>query len=947
VSGIENIAKGKTILDRGEFLDALRRDICQILEFDFGQIDLVNGTEIATALTFCNEEKAATVRAMVGKLTDANEQPLLLANTPRAQQVKQTCLPWVDRASVSKQNRAPLEIDPRHPRLPFDEGSYPFAIVPIFSGSAVGVHQVKGLLRVVSLDSDREISKQDLSTLRLIGEHLANRITHLSAESDTEDADKKIESGHVLIVHANRPVRRRFSRVLATKHLVIEAENAEKAIEQLKTNEIDLVVLDNEIKGPTGEPFCKALKESNQWPHLPIILVAPDTQPTARIDGLNLGAEDCVSETCLDPELLARVRSSLRHSKAERELSVQLQLLEDYAKRLEKATERLATDGESQQQKNQELKLARWESEVLRMQDTLLHRISNTVRRSFNIEQNLTDMLEELTGWLNLDCCFIVMPTPDEPEDSIRCEYATKEEYGVKALDLDLKALEVYQRNYISEQSLIVKDATVDRSMEPYRDALSRLHILSVFFVPITYEEKLLGILVGFKCESEGNWTGDNETFLKSVADQIATAVINARLYARVQRQATTDGLTGLFNHRTGQEKLAEQLRLSERYQRHVAVLMLDVDHFKSINDSYGHPAGDTVLKNVAKLIQRDCRDVDLPVRYGGEEFLLVLPEVNTEGAMIVAERIRKNLAQTAMHHEGIEIRVTASMGVAAYPEDAQTQQALLDLADKSLYLSKRLGRNQVHAAGDLMFEEPAQPEAEKPPKSTAEVSTQIKAQPHFVPPQIPQAAQEKEELVPEVVEMVKALASTLYAKSEYNKVHHLETARISELLARVMGLSKPQVEQIRVAGLLHDVGTLSLPSDLLSKEGAFTEEERQLVNQHPVLGAELLRPIRALRDICEILENHHERWDGTGYPRGLKGEQIPLPARILSIVDSYHAMISDRPYRPAMTPEQAVLTLKGGAGTQWDPFLVDIFITVLNNLKQNQDPSGAGLNQI
>ena len=339
MTGIENIAKGKTILDRGEFLDALRRDICQILEFDFGQIDLVNGTEINTALTFCNEEKAATVRAMVGKLTDGSDQPLLLANTPRAQQVRQTCLPWVDRAAVSKQNRAPLEIDPRHPRLPFDEGSYPFAIVPIFSGSTVGVHQVKGLLRVVSLDSEREISKQDLSTLRLIGEHLANRITQLSADNDSEESGKPIDTGHVLIVHANRPVRRRFSRVLSSKHLVIEADTADKAIEQLKTNEIDLVVLDNEIKSSSGEPLCKILKESNQWPHLPVILVAPDSQPTARIDGLNLGADDCVLETCLDPELLARVRSSLRHSKAERELGVQLQLLEDYAKRLEKATE--------------------------------------------------------------------------------------------------------------------------------------------------------------------------------------------------------------------------------------------------------------------------------------------------------------------------------------------------------------------------------------------------------------------------------------------------------------------------------------------------------------------------------------------------------------------------------------------------------------------------------
>jgi HD-GYP domain-containing protein (c-di-GMP phosphodiesterase class II) len=124
------------------------------------------------------------------------------------------------------------------------------------------------------------------------------------------------------------------------------------------------------------------------------------------------------------------------------------------------------------------------------------------------------------------------------------------------------------------------------------------------------------------------------------------------------------------------------------------------------------------------------------------------------------------------------------------------------------------------------------------------------------------------------------------------------------------------------------------LPADLLEKEGSFSEEERRLVNEHPVLGAEFLKPVRALKEICEILENHHERWDGTGFPQGIKGEDIPLPARIVSVVDSYHAMISDRPYRPAMTHEQAVANLRKGAGSQWDPFLVDIFVTVLANLQ-------------
>lgn len=932
MTGLDNITKGQRIPEKDEFLDALRRDICQILEFNFGFIDLVNENEIVNVFSFSEQANEAEAREIVATLQDEHGNTLATGNTNLSQQVRRFLTPFVGKA-------VPKTADgqERHPKLQEQEFC-PYAIVPILSGTVAGPHQVKGLLRVVSFDGHRQISDQDLSSLRLIGEHLSSRMPQFNMLTASEDAKKQLENENILIVHANRLVRRRFSRILGNSYRMFEADTAERALEQIKQMNIDLVILDNDVLGDNGQPMCLVLRESDQFKNIPIILVTSDANPTSRIQGLNMGADDCLSESVLDPEILARARSSLRHRQAERELALQLQRLEDLSERLKSATEKLASDKELQMQRNHELKLARWESDVLRMQDTLVHRISNTIRRSFNISQNLTDMLEELAGWLNLDGCYIIMPSEAEPEDSIRCQYANSEDYTVKEFDLDLKALDIFKRDYSPEQPLIVNDAMGDPRLEPYRqDAFGRLHILSIFFVPITYEEKLLGLLVGFKCETEGNWTRDNETFLKSVADQVATGVTNARLYARVQRQATTDGLTGLFNHRTGQEKLAEQLRIAERYQRNVAVLMIDVDHFKSINDNYGHPAGDSVLRSVAQLIQREVRDVDLPVRYGGEEFLLVLPEVNQEGAIVVAERIRKNLAALSIQHDGIEIKVTASLGIAAFPDDAQSQQHLLDLADKSLYLSKRLGRNQVHTASDLMFEEaPVAEEQPSQPKSTAEVATQVKGTPSFVPPSVTPEAQEKEELVPEVVDMVKALASALYSKSEYNKVHHLETARISELLAKVMGLSQQQVEQIRVAGLLHDVGTLSIPSDLINKEGIFSEEERQVINQHPVLGAELLRPIRALRDICEILENHHERWDGTGYPRGLKGEEIPLPARILSIVDSYHAMISDRPYRRALSQAAAIETLKNGAGSQWDPFLVDIFIAVLANLKKN-----------
>ncbi len=909
-------------------VDAVRRHICQILGFDYGFIDNVRGHEIKTMTAFSAAEDAQDADQFVATLIDEHRQPVTAANTHVAQKVKQTQRPWLGKLFTMGGATPGAAEDDQTPE------NYPYAIIPVVEAAGGPLAQVRGLIRVISFDASREITANDLQTLRLMGEHLFNQLPSASEPAQNE-ADKpadQFDRDCVLVVHSKRPIRRRYTRILGNHYQVLEADNGDKALDILPAVKVDLILLDSEITGTSGYAFCKVLKES-EWKDIPVILVTLDTNPAARVEGLNVGADDCLSESCFDSELLARVKSSLRHRKTERELAVQLQLLEDYAQRLEKAHEDLSKDKQLQMQRSAALEKAHRDTEVLRNQEALLHRISNIIRSSFDITANLKEMLESFAGWRYLECCFTVLPFDDEPEDAIRAEAVKSDEYSILKDDLDLKIFEIYKEHFPHEQIILSNDFENDRRLIPFRQVLLDFQPLSFFCLPITYENKLLGLLGGFKVNELAQWNKDNEAFLNHVADQVATGVINARLYTRVQRQATTDGLTGLFNHRTGQEKLSEQLRLAERYQRNLSVVMLDVDHFKSINDTYGHPAGDSVLKAVAKLVRSEIRDVDFPVRYGGEEFLLVLPEINQEGAITVAERIRKNLSQQIVRHDSIDIRVTASFGVSSFPDDAKMQQSLLDLADKSLYMSKRMGRNQVHSASDLMFEDIAAPK-------DAEIAKGLIIPPpklsEFVTTEISEAAEQTEELVPEVVEMVKALATALYSKSDYNKIHHLETARLSELLAKVMGMNQQQIEQIRVAGLLHDVGTLSIPADLINKTGVLDEREREILNQHAVLGAQLLRPIRALKDICDILEHHHERWDGTGYPKGLKGDQIPLSARILSIVDSYHALISDRPYRKALSHEDAVEVLKQGAGKQWDPFLVDIFTAVLRSMRDS-----------
>jgi diguanylate cyclase (GGDEF)-like protein/putative nucleotidyltransferase with HDIG domain len=941
VEGTEH-RSAESALPKEEFLDAVQRHICQVLGFDYGFIDLVNGHDINNVIAFSADDTSADAKKSVASLCDENKQPLLVANSLLVQKVKSTRRPWVGKAFSAEGQIAAAgsggTASSTAPDAAGDRQEFPYAIVPVMTDSNNRADDIRGLIRVLCFDSSREITNQDLQTLRLMGEHLANRTQLFYQAHKTDKLPAAVgvqepvrEHEQILILHSNRLVRRRFSRILSERYQVLESDSEEKSLQLLAQNHVELIIVDSNISASSGFGFCKVIKDSEDWSHIPVIIVTPDSSPSARVEGLVVGADDCLSDSCFDSELVARVQSSLRHRKIEKELAVQLQLLEDYAQRLEKAHEQLSQDRQSQLQRNTLLEQLRRESDILRNQESLLHRISNTIRRSFLIKENLSEMLEELSGYFALDCCFVVMPSEEEPDDTLRLECVSDDIYRVIEYDRDLLTLELYTKYFQADQAIICNDVANDRRLDGFREtALAGYTILSLFYIPIHYGEKLLGLLCGFKGQVQANWNRVNEAFMKSVADQVASGVTNARLYSRVQRQATTDGLTTLYNHRTGQEKLTEQLRMAERYQRHIAVVMVDVDHFKSINDNYGHPVGDTVLKAVAKLIKSNCRDVDIPIRYGGEEFMIVLPEVNQEGAHVVAERIRRSLASEVILHEGIKLSVTASLGIATFPDDAHDQHHLLELADKALYLSKRMGRNQVHTAADLMF---APAKENKEPAQTAEILAQINST-EFTPPTVSAEAQNREDLVPEVVEMVKTLAQSLYARSEYNKTHHLEVARMSELLGKVMGLSATQIEQIRVAGLLHDVGTLKLPADLLEKEGSFSEEERRLVNEHPVLGAEFLKPVRALKEICEILENHHERWDGTGFPQGIKGEDIPLPARIVSVVDSYHAMISDRPYRPAMTHEQAVANLRKGAGSQWDPFLVDIFVTVLANLQ-------------
>lgn len=434
--------------------------------------------------------------------------------------------------------------------------------------------------------------------------------------------------------------------------------------------------------------------------------------------------------------------------------------------------------------------------------------------------------------------------------------------------------------------------------------------ILGFVCLPLVSHSRRLGVLYLYR--------HDRDTFLPEEIELLTTyshlaagALENARLHARTLSLATTDTLTGLFNRRALEERLNGEMQRSRRYGKSFSLLMLDIDRFKQVNDRYGHPAGDAVLKQLAAILKKQTRDVDSVARYGGEEFAIVAPESDGSSAKLVGERICKAVARAAfILPGGREIGVTVSIGIACFPRCADGVETMVERADQALYMAKRDGRNRVYLYRELLHAE-----LEKSPGRIAELLNQD-------------------------IENAKAIATAVNAKTIYMRDHADQVEAFSLKLGKRLHRSKADLKLLSLAGILHDVGYISIPESILNKRESFTPQEWDLIKRHPVTASEMLKEVPALRDAMPLIRHHHERVDGSGYPDGLKGEAIPYLARILSVADAYSAMTSDRPQRRAMKPYKARALIAAGAGTQFDAHIAAEFIRMLEGA-QADSPEG------
>jgi diguanylate cyclase (GGDEF)-like protein len=390
------------------------------------------------------------------------------------------------------------------------------------------------------------------------------------------------------------------------------------------------------------------------------------------------------------------------------------------------------------------------------------------------------------------------------------------------------------------------------------------------------------------------------------------------RLAARiseVESLASTDQVTRLLNRPACLQVLATEIERSNRYGRPLAVALIDIDHFKRVNDTHGHAVGDEVLRHVAGLLSSSVRGVDSLGRYGGEEFLLVMPETDLDGGLASAENVRRTIGRTLLVVESsggdIEIKVTISIGVAGNGghRDIDIDQLLRE-ADGALYGAKEQGRDQVQAYRP--FDDNS---------SLTRAAIDVSARNHAA--KIGRAAFEASN---------RQLLASLSERAGWAGGASALIADLSAEIGRAIGLPDGDIERIRAASLLHDLGKLAIPDEILSKPAPLSPAEWRTIVEHPKIGQVVLEQAGAIRDAAAIVLHHHEWFDGRGYPHGLAGAEIPVGSRIVAIADAYEAMISDRPYSGAMAHDEAIIELQRQRGSQFDPDLVDIFVSLVGD---------------
>jgi len=383
----------------------------------------------------------------------------------------------------------------------------------------------------------------------------------------------------------------------------------------------------------------------------------------------------------------------------------------------------------------------------------------------------------------------------------------------------------------------------------------------------------------------------------------------------KLKRLVLKDPHTGLYNHRYFEEVIESEFYRAKRHTHSLSLVMLDIDYFKSVNEVYGHKFGDLVLKQFAKKLRKLARLHDHVIRFGDEEFVVILPGSDSAGALRMAQRISCATKIFDFGDLKNKVKINLSIAVVSYPEDGiYKSMDFIGLADKILHRAKECGGNRVCSSIDIKKEKLSVDEGDgagidllkqKLTKLTKQVNRNL-------------------------IESIFAFAKTIELKDHFTGEHVQKTVYYATEMATKLGLNRNDVLLIEQGAMLHDLGKIGISEKILLKKGKLTKEEFEKIKEHPKIGVDIIRPIQFLHGLVPLILYHHERWDGEGYLHGLKGEEIPIGARIIALADVYQALRVDRPYRKAFSEKKAIGVIRSGSGTQFDPHIVGVFLKIL-----------------
>ena len=486
----------------------------------------------------------------------------------------------------------------------------------------------------------------------------------------------------------------------------------------------------------------------------------------------------------------------------------------------------------------------------------------------------------------------------------------------------------LYTKDYLE----VINNLLYDFKPE-HKEMINKLGVSkSVICIPLSPSNSPFGVMMVFSPREDV--TDKELNFLTLFANQVEMAITIANLFENLKKEAVTDSLTELYNRRYFNQALQKEAERAQRLHQPFSLISLDLDYLKKINDTYGHFFGDLAIRTIADILKKNARSIDVPARLGGEEFSVLLPGVDSSGAMIAAERIRAAIEAQELDTIG---HITASVGVGTFPEHSIKLDELLDMTDQAMYKSKINGRNRVTMAKS------ADDEAEWHEVAFGAFMDILTKQKVPIPNKIAKEITSKLKSIStiETKDTLFSVADTIAQTYNNHYKRGLTKAKVSMAieLARKMELTKEDIDKLKIAMMLYDIGKLMIPEEILNKKEPLTDEEKKQIKEHPLIAArKILKPITAVADIVPIIEAHHENWDGTGYPQKLSGDEIPVSSQIILLIDAYFALTQSRPYRVARSKDEAIEIIRLEAGKKWNEKLVEEFVGLMNEHKQPQD---------